>query len=329
MNFTIFGKRCAVAVNEWGFSKIAIAALIAVVVLVLTPETAHAWTPGTHIFLGDAVLRSAALLPGTIAELLTAFPYHFLYGSIAADTSIAKKYAPVGRHCHSWTVGFEIHEHAKDERLQAFGLGYLAHLAADAVAHNYFVPRQLTVTSSTAALGHSYWESRFETHLGSEFSRRAREIILLDHSREDAHLDRILSPTIFSTPTNRRIFRGMVYVTDTESWQRVFQLMSERSRWDLRTTEVGAYLTRSYNFIMDLLNRFDRSEPFQLDPSGDEALRIAKQLRRSALRRGGELVVHDEAERHFGLPQSELEYHARLEVPIYRHEVIQNTEAEG
>src|SRR5687767_2540161 len=207
--------------------------LAVLLALLLTPAVAHAWTPGTHIFLGEAVMRSLPLLPSGIAELLAAFPYDFLYGSIAADTSIAKKYAPAGRHCHSWNVGFEIHERARDAPLRAFALGYLAHLAADTVAHNYFVPRYLAITSSTTALGHSYWESRFETHLGERFSRRAREVILLDHARSDEHLDRILSPTIFSTSTNRRIFRGMVYVTDTESWQRIFQLASERSRWDL------------------------------------------------------------------------------------------------
>ena len=77
----------------------------------------------------------------------------------------------------------EILDGARDDPLRAFGLGYLAHLAADSVAHNYFVPKQLAVTSSTSALGHSYWESRFETHLGTECARRARELILIDHSR--------------------------------------------------------------------------------------------------------------------------------------------------
>jgi hypothetical protein len=56
----------------------------------LVPRAAYAWTPGTHVFLGDAVLRSLALVPGSVAELLASFPYDFLYGSIAADTSIAK-----------------------------------------------------------------------------------------------------------------------------------------------------------------------------------------------------------------------------------------------
>jgi hypothetical protein len=293
------------------------AAALGILAVAALPSEAWAWTPGTHIFLGEAVLRALALLPGGVAELLAAFPYDFLYGSIAADTSIAKKYAPAGRHCHSWNVGFEIHERAKDEPLRAFALGYLAHLAADTVAHNYFVPRYLAITSTSSALGHSYWESRFETHLGERFSRRAREVILLDHARSDEHLDRILSPTIFSTSTNRRIFRGMVYVTDTESWQRIFQLASERSRWDLADPDVGRYLVRSFDYIMDLLRRFQAAEAFALDPAGEEPLRMAKRVRRDARRSGSDIRVNEEALRYFGMPETQLAIAASLSEPLY------------
>ena len=289
----------------------------ALALLALLPDVALAWTPATHVFLGEGILRSLHLLPGNVAELIGAFPYDFLYGSIAADTSIAKKYAVAGRHCHSWAVGFEILDRARDEPLNAFALGYLAHLAADVVAHNHFVPKQLAVTSSTAALGHSYWEVRFETHLGERSARRARELILLDHTRSDAHLDRILSPTIFSTPTNRRIFRGMVRVSDMESWQRVFQMATERSRWDLAHPEVGRYLERSFDYIVDLLNRKDESEPHAFDPSGDLRLRLAKRIRREALRMGGEERLLAEADRHFGMAPSPLTYGARLATPIF------------
>jgi len=289
----------------------------ALLLLVLLPATAHAWTPGTHVYLGEAVLRSLGSLPAAIADLLRAFPYDFLYGSIAADTSMAKKYVPTGRHCHSWTVGFEIHDAAKDEPTRAFALGYLSHLAADAIAHNHFVPMQLAVTASTSSLGHSYWESRFETHLGPACARQARDVILLDHSRADALLDRILSPTIFSTHTNRRIFRGMVHAADNEGWQRIFALMTENSRWDLADQDVSRYLDRAYDLIVDFLLNFDRSVAFRLDPSGDEALRLAKQVRRNALRAGGSERVQEEAQRHFALP-TETPGHARaLGKPLY------------
>src|SRR5205814_3417903 len=90
------------------------------------------------VYLGDSVLANLHQLPGLVADLLRAFPYDFLYGNIAADTSIAKKYAPVGRHCHAWHVGQEIFDLAPTDPLKAFGLGYLSHLAADSVAHNFF-----------------------------------------------------------------------------------------------------------------------------------------------------------------------------------------------
>ncbi len=304
--------RAAARLMPVGF--LVVAAFLAVA---LTPEAAHAWTPGTHIFLGEAIMRSLPLLPGGVAELLAAYPYDFLYGSIAADTSIAKKYAAAGRHCHSWTVGFEIHDNAESEPLRAFALGYLAHLAADAVAHNYFVPHQLTITSSTAALGHSYWESRFDTHIGERFSRTAKQLILRDHSHSDGHLDRILSPTIFSTPTNRRIFRGMVHVADTESWQRIFHLVEEKSRWDLTEPEVQIYMARAFDYIVDLLSRLDRAEPFKLDPAGTVPLREAKKIRRAALRRGGEDHVREQAQQHFGMPPSKLQYAKELPEPLY------------
>jgi len=291
--------------------------VMAAILVLGFPRSAWAWTPGTHVFLGDALLRNLALIPGNLAELLAAFPADFLYGSIAADTSIAKKYAEVGRHCHSWRIGLEIHDEATPPSLRAFALGYLSHLAADVVAHNFFVPRQLAVTSSTTALGHSYWESRIDTHLGEAWPRRARELLLIDHALSDQHLDRILSPTLFGTPTNRRIFRGMVYVTDTDPWQRIFQLVAENSRWDLSDADVARYLTRSFDYIVDLLTHWDTSEPFRYDPSGERPLREAKRVRRQARREGGDIRAALEADRMFGMPATPLRHAATLSVPLF------------
>lgn len=291
--------------------------LVGVLLVALLPSDAFAWTPGTHILLGEAVLRAAGTLPAALGALLREYPWDFLYGSIAADTSIAKKYARFGRHCHSWTVGFEILHRARDERLQSFAWGYLAHLAADVVAHNYFVPHQLAITSSTTALGHSYWESRFETHISQRYPRRAVEVIMLDHASSDAHLDRVLSPTIFSTQTNRRIFRGMVHAGDSASWQRVFAMVASNSRWDLADAVVAAHVARAYDYVMDLLMREAGSVPYTYDPSGDRALRAAKRVRRAAIKDGGPEAADAEARRQFGLPTSGLAYASAVSEPLY------------
>ncbi|MBL8980218.1 MAG: zinc dependent phospholipase C family protein [Gemmatimonadetes bacterium] len=268
------------------------------------PDPLAAWTPGTHIYLGESVLANLGLLPHAVADLLRAFPFDFLYGNIAADSSIAKKYAPVGRHCHAWHVGQEIHDRARSDALRAFGLGYLSHLAADVVAHNYFVPRQLVLTSSTTGFGHSYWESRFETPLGDRFARTAKEVILLDHTHADGHLDQIISPTIFSVRTNRRLFRGMVHLTESQGWQRAFRVADKRSRWDLPVGDVERHLALSFEFVVGMLAAPD-AEARRFDPSGDEPLRTAKRMRREALLKGGwrdDARVQATAERHFGLP---------------------------
>jgi hypothetical protein len=138
-------------------------------------------------------------------------------------------------------------------------------------------------------------------HSGDQWARRARDLILLDHRRSDGHLDRILSPTIFSTSTNRRIFRSIVHVTDSGSWQRVMTLMAARSRWPLRDATVHAHLERSFDYIVDFLVRGAESVPHRLDPSGEHALRDAKRLRKAALLAGGERVARREAAERFGL----------------------------
>jgi hypothetical protein len=277
---------------------------------VLVAEPALAWTPGTHVYLGESLLANLHLLPLATAHLLRACPYDFLYGNIAADSSIAKKYAPVGRHCHYWHVGQEIHDLAETEALRAFGLGYLCHLAADVVAHNYFVPRQLVLTSSTAGVGHAYWESRVETHLGAAYAQRARDLIQMDTAEADGHLARIISPTLFSVGTNRRLFKGLVHLAETRSWQRGLRVAVERSRWSLQDHDVEAHLGLSYDYMVALLSE-EHAEPRRLDPSGEEKLHRAKVIRRAVLadgtrRRAARLI--EAAEREYGLPGQVLRY---------------------
>lgn len=275
----------------------------AAVALLLLPDTLHAWTPGTHVVLGERILGALHLLPGAVADLLRAFPYDFLYGNIAADTTMAKKYAPADRHCHAWHVGREVHDLAESEALRAFGLGYLAHLAADVVAHNHYVPRQLVVTSSTRTMGHTYWESRVETVLGDAVPRAARDLIRMDHRGADAHLERILSPTIFSVRTNRRLFRGMVRLTDSRPWQLGMQMASDQSRWELPEELIGRHLDRAEQYILSVL-RDDPLSVLAYDPNGEAAILRSKVVRREALRGPGHRDhdwVSAVADRHFGL----------------------------
>jgi hypothetical protein len=300
-------------------SRIAAALILVGLWMLLAPAVAHAWTPGTHIYLGETVLANLHLLPHSIATLLQAFPFDYLYGSIAPDTSIAKKYVPAGRHSHFWNVGQETLDHAPTDALRAFGLGYLSHLAADAIAHNHFVPRQLVLTKSTRTMGHTYWESRVETHLGGRYARKAREIIQLDQSAADRHLERIISPTIFSVRTNRRLFRGMVHLTHTKSWHRAMQAQRDRSRWDLTDVDVERHLGTAYDVTVEMLaaaedGSLEGLTARGLDPNGHQALKAAKRLRKRVLDHGtlgSPSRLIELAEESFGVRSLELGYWAR------------------
>jgi len=285
---------------------LALALYLCAAATLLFPDQAWAWGPATHVYLGTAVLQSLVLLPPAVRALLHAYPKDFLYGSVAADISLAKKYVPEGRHCHHWHIGEEVYERAETDRLRAVGLGYLAHLAADTIAHNFFVPRQLLLTSSSKALGHSYWEHRMDIQLGDRHTRIAREIVMdHDHSAADALFDRVLSATLFSFQTNRRIFRGMIRFQDNDRWQSLFGTVLQNSRWVLPDPDVERYTTLSFDYVIDYLCHRGEAIAAGLDPIGDENLGLSKRIRRLALKEGKldmPAVLAEMAENFFPLP---------------------------
>lgn len=299
--------------------KSAAALWVALAWVLLQPEPLWAWGPGTHIALGEGVLASLYLLPPAIRAIIRSHPLHFLYGSIAADISFAKKYVSEGRHCHHWHVGEEILAAADRPRLGAVGYGYLAHLAADTVAHNLFIPRQLLTTSTTQALGHTYWEHRMDIHVGEDYLTKARHLVTgNDHSEADALFDQVLSNTIFSFRTNQRIFRGMIQFGDNDRWRQVFDRVLEKSRFDLPPQVVSAYYALSFEYVIDYLVAGADSQAANLDPIGELNLKLAKKVRRLALAGSGAAdaaQLHASADEFFPLPEGDLVFWPGRERP--------------
>jgi len=267
---------------------VAIGSLLACLALIVDPRPLAAWGPGTHVALGESLLGALYLVPPTLRVLLERFPIHFLYGSIAADISFAKKYAPEGRHCHHWEIGEEILASAGSDPMRAAAYGYLAHLAADTIAHNIYVPRRLLLTQTSRGLGHAYWEHRMDVHVGEEYLGKAKTIVLEhDHSAVDTLFDEVLSRTLFGFQTNRRIFRGLIRFQGNDRWKRVFDRVLARSRFDLPDGLVSWYVALSFDAIVDYLAHGSSAEARGEDPIGDVNLRLAKSLRRRALAAGG------------------------------------------
>lgn len=274
--------------------------------LLLLPEPLWAWGPATHVALGEVLLNSLYLLPPAIRLLLDAHPIEFLYGSVAADISFGKKYVPEGRHSHFWAVGEEILEAAPNPALAAVAYGYLSHLAADTLAHNTYVPRKLFLTRTGKPHGHTYWEHRMDLHVGEEYLAKARRLVInFDHTEADNLFDTVLSRTLFSFRTNRRIFRGMIKVQDNDRWKQVFDRVLRHSRYDLPQVRVEMYMATSFDFIVEYLRTGHTSRARSLDPVGALNLRIAKKLRRAGKAEGGSedpRVLETLADRFFPLP---------------------------
>jgi len=254
--------------------------LLLTICLLLIPTDAMAWGIGVHLQLGSFILDNLTLLPAGLQNLLSNHTFDFLYGCISADITLGKKYTHHLRHCHSWRIGRKILEVADSDRQRACAYGYLAHLAADTVAHSYFVPVKMIRSFNTALLNHAYWEVRVEAGVDAGAWLLARQIAQQNFSVNDAMMRRVLSNTIFSFTTNKRIFNSLLLLNRLQHWQKMIRSMSTRSRWTLPEENLAEYLALAGDASLSLLADRD-SQIWQADPTGETALEAAKIIRKN------------------------------------------------
>jgi len=246
------------------------------------PTDAFAWGVGVHLSLGSCILEASNMLPAALANLLTSQPLDYLYGCVAADITLGKKFTHYLDHCHNWRVGRQILEQAKQEgpAAEACAYGYLSHLAADTIAHNYYVPLKLSMTFNTVLHNHAYWEIRAEFGIADEVWELAEELSKRDNSQLDQMLSRTVSKTIFSFGTNKQLFNSMMLVSRLQRWHKVLKTVASRSKFQLDDTEHSDYLLMALDAINGIL--CDSDSPYwQADPTGDRALTAAKLIRKN------------------------------------------------
>ena len=262
---------------KWLFSII----LTAVLVPLLLPSDALAWGIGVHLQTGAWILDNLAQLPAPIRSLLSAYPNDYLYGCISADITLGKKYTHYLKHCHSWRMGRKILEQAATESQQACAYGYLSHLAADTIAHAYFVPFKLIRTYNTVFLKHTYWEMRFEAHVSPETWPLARSIGRKDFSENDKLLRSILADTIFSFATNKRLFNSLLLLNRLQQYQKVLRSLANTSKWAITPEDQEEYLGLTSKATLSLLQDLDNSPFCNADPTGERALNTAGMIRKN------------------------------------------------
>lgn len=249
--------------------------LFFIIILLFIPGEALAWGIGVHLQLGSQTLEVLNRLPSLLQPLLSNHPYDFLYGFISADITLGKKYTHYLKHCHSWRIGQQILAAAKTESQRACAYGYIGHLAADTVAHSYMVPYKMVRTFNTSMLKHLYWEMRFESRVTPDIWQLARTIARKDFRANDAMMSSVLSRTIFSFSTNKRLFNSILLLSRLQRWQKMLQSIGEQSKWTLEEEAQEEYLVLAQQATESILTDMERSPFWKADPAGERAIYTA------------------------------------------------------
>ena len=254
--------------------------LVTISILLAIPADANAWGGGTHLMIGLEALNRLNQLPPSLATLLAKASNDFLYGCLAADIIIGKKHTHYLLNCHRWRVGERLLQSARGEAETACAWGYLCHLAADVVAHNYYVPYKILRSFSSLSLRHTYWELRFESFVKAEIWEKAKEVCQAGRPLDDSLLRRVVAPTIFSFGTSKQIFNSILLLSRIEKWQMLIRALSSRSRHQLTTEDREEYLALTMDVVMDLLTHGEESFSRLADPTGEVAIATATEMRR-------------------------------------------------
>jgi hypothetical protein len=248
--------------------------------LAVTCGDACAWGAGIHIAQGEFVLNHLDIILPAVAGLLRSYSRDFLYGCISADIFIGKGSRKRDNHCHNWAVGRTMLEQAQEPFEKAFTYGYLSHLAADTVAHNFYVPNQLYRTSSTRKVGHLYWECRADIFTQRRHWQLAKEVITAHNPRDDKVIGRAVRNRVLPFKTKKQIYAGTIRLYDLSEWRRAVELFSRNSRWGLSREYVDFFKHLSCALTIDFLRDPDHALCLAYDPVGSDSIREAKRRRR-------------------------------------------------
>ena len=240
------------------------------------PDQALAWGPGMHLALGNQVLGHLHLLSAGLADLLASHSRAYLYGCLSADILVGKGRRLTPTHCHSWQAGLGMIQTVTDPRLQAYAYGYMSHLAADVVAHNYYVANMLQLGRARGKLSHVYIEMQADRQ--TDFCQQElKHIMGTSFPQADALLLATLRKSRLTFSLKKRLFKSGVALSRNVTTTSSLELLSKQ----FPDRECDEYLhdmrELSFQVLVDCLNRKDTSVVVTFDPMGFENLGLVKQ----------------------------------------------------
>lgn len=254
--------------------------VLGVLVVAVGANAALAWGPATHIQLASQLLGEAGLVGAAVMTILLKHARHFLYGNIAADVVFAKRFSKVKHSCHKWPTAQSLLEVARTNEQKAFAYGYLTHLAADVVAHNKYVPRQLLLTRTTVNFGHVFWELRADMQAERASWPALQRTLLHPFPEHEQLLEQNLLDTFLSFETNLKIFNRMNLLASAQRWRNLVDQWGRLSRWTLDAGVVAEYHTESLALMRLALKQPNDPSLVCLDPSGAATLERVRKDRK-------------------------------------------------
>jgi hypothetical protein len=244
----------------------------------LLPDAALAWGPGVHLALGNAVLSNLGCLPPLLAAVISRHREAFLYGSLSADIFIGKGTRIKPGHSHNWVTGFKLLKSAGDTRVAAYAYGYLTHLAADVVAHNYFVPNALAAMKSGSKLSHVYVEAQADRRFRNE-QETALALLRMPNRVQDDSLLTAMERRRLPFLVKKQLLKGSLSVTGRKSWADSLRLAERLLHSSRVNRELDDMFSLSENLVFDFLNGPDLSPAVAFDPIGSAHLRRVREMR--------------------------------------------------
>jgi len=254
----------------------------AVLAILFYPSDALAWGPLAHLSFSAQALGQLSAVGPSIRALLQESGDAFLYGSLAADIVVGKNMARYLYHCHNWRVGFHVFDRAESGEEQAFALGFLAHLAADTVAHNYYVPFQTVASFHKSRTQHAYWELRYDQRMDRGLPALARRVSCRKLRDHDRLLRRELAgASVLPFDVSRQLFQSLLASARHSRFQHVSRLaLAPERNLPLEAEliqDTGALAVRA---IVGMLREGERCEAARADATGGRNIKLAQDLRR-------------------------------------------------
>ncbi len=262
---------------------VAFVAGLACVIDLLICHSAFAWGPGVHTVIALRSLEGANNIFSAIGAIILSNPLEYLYGSLAADFFLMKGRLKSTRHAHHWEGGFALLKEANTEKEKAYAYGFLAHLAADVIAHNIFIPNLVHIFRNKRGGAHLYWEVRADYVVGPIYTRIARNVLNTDQQACDDVLRSIVTSRKKGLRTRKKIYAQSVKISDY-LYDTVPALFDRSTlRWDGFKEYSLRMVMVSSLFVTEFLRDPFHSICLKYDPNG--RMRLRQSRRRGLLAR--------------------------------------------